>query len=342
MSSKTNTLQKAAPGGRAAADKPRFTQGWFILYKHNRVHAIITAIIRRLRGEDMTNKKVTSVVLYFVIFVVAMGLTVGVLYVLRSLKPVEVSQSLQQQMPRDVVDTIVATPPESLNELIKAQPETGELSVSARPAGAEYTILIPSQAGVTFSSNQPDSVAASDTILSESDAIFGNLGFTRESASSDGSTYVNGKTTCQVSIQKAELAVVSYACIDTAKIAEENEALENLVTLHDSNASGDQKIKAPTQLSRVVLQKDAVTGAVLYVTYASSDDQSVGARYIFGAIDSNWEYVADISTLNDATKSNLPKESTNAISNAKWNGLLVELTDNTASSLSSDPSLTNR
>ncbi len=290
----------------------------------------------------MANKKVSSVVLYIVIFIVAMGLTVGVLYVLRNLKPVEVSQTLQQQMPRDVVDTIVATPPESLTELMKTQAEAGGLRVSARPTGAEYTILVPSQAGVTFSSNQPDSVAASDTILSESDTIFGNLGFTRESASSDSSTYVNGKTTCQVTIQKGELAVVSYACIDTVKIAEENEALENLVTLHDSTVSGDQKIKAPTQLSSVVVQKDAVTGAVLYVTYASSEDQTVSARYLFGAIDSNWEYVADISSANDASKSNLSKESTTAISNAKWNGLLVELTDKTASSLSNDRSLTNR
>jgi hypothetical protein len=275
---------------------------------------------------SLKNKKTGLILIYCAIFVVVMGATIGLLFLYGRNNKDASSESVVSISASETVDQIVAKPSEVLKNIPALRPLPSEAALLVKTDQASYSVLVPSQAVVTYSSKEPNVLSGAATIASDAEALLTQLGFRKQSAEDLITTYKNNTTTCQVRIQKDTILVVSYACVANEKINEEYTAVKKLIALYDAKVDSDKKIVNPKQVARTTLQKDAVTGAVLSVEYDKEGEQAKGGAYLFGAIDGTWEYVADISTGTNTGKATVPEKSKAAILDAKWNGVLVQLT----------------
>lgn len=278
-------------------------------------------------------KKVWIILAYGAGFIAVAALTVVVLHAIEPKKNDPVAQAPnQQQLTQSVetIDTLASHPPASLQKAAVERPAVADFGVRVSASDANsYTIFAPAQAVVVFNAYSLDIPA--ETIMKESEIAFTKLGFETvatgdSNVSMDSMTFKNDAVICQVSVQASEIATTTYSCTSDSKSTEERSTIKVLTDLYNTQASDDKKITSPSLISRTTLNRDGVTGSVLSVQYPQSEAPKKGAVLLFGAINDEWQFVADLSSGKSNGKTNIPAGNTDMITDAKWKGVLAELT----------------
>ena len=218
-----------------------------------------------------------------------------------------------------------------------------EVSKLALQSSTEYkpmlTGLLPqSSIGVSVAAGQAllyvaddsSAVIQSDAILKEAGEIFTKSGLnavTAPVAVEGAASYANDAVSCQVQIPQAKPATVTFACVDATDIAKEYEIIKTLIGLYDAaNPTGPIDMATLQSVGRTTKSQGNITGSIVNISKKIEAGQvASGNVLLFGAIDANWEYVANLSEGKSVGKVNLSTESLALVKNQKWNGVLASL-----------------
>lgn len=134
--------------------------------------------------------------------------------------------------------------------------------------------------------------------------------------------YAGRGVICQANFAESGVPTVLYTCVSDEALNEEYEQVEELLDTY--RATGRQVVDFDVA-SRTSHQRDGIEGSVLHLSPQTVNDQNSGAQYLFGAVDGNWEFVADLTNGTSLGKVNTTPEADEKITDPKWDNVLYEL-----------------
>lgn len=262
-----------------------------------------------------------------VLFIVAMGSTVFILNKTTNPAPSPDSSITSDVTSKSVIKELQDTPIASLSPLKYQTTDAQQFTVNAQPSDAIFAVSVPADAVAVYQDTTQGAVLEKEAILRESKEYFMGKGLSEKTSSDSSATYASAHVTCQVQMQTTGYATVSFACADATTQRAEYDAVVKLIGIYNqATPASIVSVEAISTASRTTQQKDAVEGALLALSYKEPKDGShAGLVLLFGTIDTNWEYVANVSEGSNTGKANVPESALKTIKDAKWRGVLAGL-----------------
>lgn len=262
-----------------------------------------------------------------VLFILAMGSTVFILN--KAAKPSSSpdSSTVSDVTSEGVIKGLQGAPIASLAPLKYQATDAQQFIVNAQPESNSFAVSVPADATAVYQDATQGTTLEKEAVLRESKEYFTGKGLGEKVATDSGATYASDDVTCQVQVQTTGYATVSFACADVTTQRAEYEAVTKLIGIYNQAAPTSAiALETISTASRTLQKKDAVEGALLSVSYKEpKEGAQSGLVLLFGGIDSEWEYVANVSEGSNTGKANVPESALKAIKNAKWHGVLAGL-----------------
>ena len=225
---------------------------------------------------------------------------------------------------KDVIEALSTSRPASVAALAGKQVTGDQFKVTVKIPGKPFSIAVPAQYSLWLSQEDGKDVSNVSDVLSQSKAFFESKGLAETISAEASASYASDVAVCQVQIQAGETGRVLYGCTDIKIAQDEYEAIAKLIGLYNRvNVSQPLLQTAFSGAERTVQKSDSIQGAIVSLLPTSAT--TTGKILLFGAINDNWEYVADITTGNSTGKANVPDEALPLIKDKKWNGVLAGL-----------------
>lgn len=219
---------------------------------------------------------------------------------------------------------------ESDGELSGFEKQAGsaaQQSVIATQEGASYSVsLIADDAAVYQKDQTPQqTVDASEyrSLRATAETFFQDRGLVKSSKSSDSADiYTSAAVTCQVNVAQSGVPTIGYGCADATAVAAMYNDVEKLIETYESTQGALRDFSAANLTTQ---KENAITGAILAITPEEPTEEWSGNQFVFGAIDGQWEYVADLSEGASNGKFNVSEGALAAMSDPKWQSVLVSM-----------------
>ncbi|MAU33721.1 hypothetical protein CL689_07195 [Candidatus Saccharibacteria bacterium] len=199
--------------------------------------------------------------------------------------------------------------------------------IVAATQGRDYRVSVAADDAALYQKSgdprQSIELAEYASVRQQTEGYFIGQGLDKLSSSSDATDQYAGRgVICQANFVTSGVATVVYACSDEAALSAEYDQIEQLLNTYKE--TGAQVVDFDVA-SRTSLQRDDIEGVVLHLSPDRADEQNKGAQYLFGAINGDWEFVADLTNGTSLGKVNTTPEAEVKIADPKWDNVLYEL-----------------
>jgi len=275
----------------------------------------------------MTLKRIAAA-LIVIVTILLVGL--GVAYLLKNVASNNVVPSSSGQTALDPPNVIMAySAPGAIAELSsdlyqQQKDDTSDAHITYKSSSHDYSVSIPTKYHTLFYAKNTSNKDDTKTIQDQTTSFLLSKGYNKVETPASSSTpvsvtYASQKAVCQLTGSGPISDSPTYyalACVDMTGIDQEYTAIEKLLSLYKAS----HQLASFTQAIRSTVTEDNKSLSIINLT----EDKSHHS-FLFAAIDTNWEYIGDLSgTTTSSGKYTITPEVNTALHNPKYGDFLTK------------------